>query len=306
ALALRVGARRAARIRRGVAPSQGVSPHVALPRGPGGLHRPPVGRGVPAPPAAWGTASPCERGRGSRLRSDRGAQAAGGVGGAAGGRGVSLSQVGGRDLDQEHTLTAVADHVELLRATDGAGHRLAISTALARHDGSHLSPCASTLLEPAPLWDAISRGVPRLCHRLRAEPGLTWHRDPAVARLCQGLEGAPGDVAAAGAGWSRTASRLQSAKRKRRPAEITRAPKTSTTPVTEWKRSTAPPKARSGRAMEALMTVKTPPKIRPRDSSVVPSWRTVKEGIRIAPRAQPKTRARNTTAGTTSPVMPRC
>ena len=58
--------------------------------------------------------------------------------------------------------------------------------------------------------------------------------------------------------------------------------------------------------MEALITVKTPPKIRPRDSSVVPSCRTVKAGIRIAPRAPPKTRASNTTAGVSSPVMPMC
>src|ERR1035437_1467371 len=236
-------------------------------------------------------------------RQRRGGRGAG-AGGSAGARGgpVSLPQVGGRDRDEEHPLTAVADHVELLGATDRAGHRLAISTALARHDGSHLSPGASTLPEPVPLWAATPRGVPRLCHRHPAEPGLTWHRDPAVARPCQGLEVAPPDVASAGAGWSRTVSRLQKMNRKLRPPKITRAPKTSTTPVTEWKRSTAPPKTRSGRAMDALITVKTPRKIRPRDSSVVPSWRTVKEGIRIAPRAQPKARARNTTAGMSNPV----
>jgi hypothetical protein len=53
---------------------------------------------------------------------------------------MSLLEIGGGDLDEEHALAPVADHVELLRPANGAGHRLAIPTALARDDGSHLSP----------------------------------------------------------------------------------------------------------------------------------------------------------------------
>jgi hypothetical protein len=65
----------------------------------------------------------------------------------AGRRAVGLAEVGAGDLDEEHALAPVTDHVELLRTADRSSHRLAVSAALAGHDGSHLSPCASTVVD---------------------------------------------------------------------------------------------------------------------------------------------------------------
>src|ERR1039457_314158 len=162
-------------------------------------------------------------------------------------------------LDPEHAFAAVADEVERLRPDDLTGNCLTVSAALTRDDSSHHSSAG-----PANPVRKTSK-LPTAARALRPIHGSAT---PSLQICDQGWSALPTTVGT-GSG-SRSCIRSQPNPRTAAAMTMRIAPSAATTRATPIRSDTTPASS-SGIATAALITVKMPPKMRPRLSVSVRS-----------------------------------